>query len=90
MKEKRDDILDIQKDRLNGIYMRAKVFHEKKIPIHISASRNGLKFFYNGEIKELNNDFLMLQERKLGLLPIFLIEIYDIEKFGGNPNGKKD
>lgn len=66
MKEKNYDRNDID-------YRRAKVFFEKKIPIHVSLKSGS---FYNGYILEKPNiDFFILHDRKDGYTPIFYIQL---------------
>ena len=65
---------------------KAKVFSDKKIQVHITK-KNGS--WLNGSITELNADFLMLQELKEGLMPVFFLEIKNIQtltKRGENEN----
>ena len=52
-------------------------FKENKICVHIEKT-NGR--FYNGSILELEGDMLILNDEKLGAIPIYLIEINFIEK----------
>ncbi len=55
---------------------KAKVFSDKCISVHITK-KNGS--WLNGSIKEVNADFLMLQELKEGLMPVFFLEIKNIQ-----------
>lgn len=55
-------------------------FKDNKIAVHIEKG-NGR--FYNGVILEFEGDMLVLDDRKLGAMPIYLIEINYIEKMAG-------
>lgn len=57
---------------------KVKVFSDKKIPVHITK-KNGS--WLNGIIEELNADFFMLQENQDGLMPVFFLEIENVETF---------
>lgn len=74
-KEKRDDEINSE------IFERAKLFFDRKLEVHVSAKRNGFRFFYNGMIKEINPKFIILEEKRDGEVPIQFSEVYDIEKF---------
>lgn len=52
-------------------------FKEHKLSVHI-GKHNGR--FYNGIILEFQGDMLILDDEKLGAIPIYLIEIKFIEK----------
>lgn len=52
-------------------------FQEHKLSVHIEKN-NGR--FYNGLILEFQGDMLILDDEKLGAIPIYLIEIKFIEK----------
>lgn len=52
-------------------------FKDNKIAIHIQK-KNGR--FYNGLILETQGDLIILDDEKLGALPIYFIEIEFIEK----------
>lgn len=52
-------------------------FKEKKIAVHIEKNNSR---FYNGMILEFEGDMLILDDEKLGAIPIYLIEIKFIEK----------
>lgn len=75
---------DDDKIKKDMFYTRCKVFFEKKMPVHISTSRNDLRYWYNGIISEMSADFIILKENKLGELPIFFMEMYDVEKLAEN------
>ncbi len=52
-------------------------FKERKLSVHIEKN-NGR--FYNGIILEFRGDMLILDDEKLGAIPIYLIEIKFLEK----------
>jgi len=58
------------------IIKRAKFFMDKKLVVHISLKNFK---FYNGLIVDINNDFLIIIDEKLGESPVFFNEIYDLE-----------
>lgn len=58
------------------MFKRAKLFFERKIPVHVSMKS---KKFANGEIIEVKADFFIVLDRKLGEFPVFFLEVYDIE-----------
>lgn len=58
-------------------------FKGKNISVHIEKN-NGR--FYNGLILEFQGDMLILDDEKLGAIPIYLIEIKFIEKRMRNDN----
>jgi hypothetical protein len=71
-----------KRDEINSeIFERTKLFFDRKLEVHISCKRNGFRFFYNGIIKEINPKFIILEENRVGEVPIQFSEIYDIEKF---------
>lgn len=59
---------------------RIKIFYEMKIKVHISCTDNK---FYNGFILEINNSkkFLILNDNKLGSLPVMFEDIISIEPY---------
>jgi hypothetical protein len=67
MKE-RDVVLD----------QKIKLFLNMKQLIHVKLKTDT---FYNGTIEEISDDFFMLKDRKIGLVPVFLLEIERIEPF---------
>lgn len=62
----------------NMIKDKALVYSEKKIPVHITKS-NGE--WLNGFIEEVSDDFLMIKEFKKELMPVFFLEIINIETY---------
>ena len=50
-------------------------FHEKEIDIHIILNSGQ---FYNGSIIEESADFFILNDFKLGDVPVFYIEIRNV------------
>lgn len=52
-------------------------FYKNKIPVHIQKKNSR---FYNGLILEYQSDLLILEDEKLGSIPIYFIEIEFIEK----------
>ena len=64
-------------DQETLIHKKVNFFYEKNVAVHISKSNS---WFHNGYIKEINSDFLILADEKEGDMPIFFMEIVDIEK----------
>lgn len=56
---------------------KVRYFFESKIPVHIKKKNT---YFHNGIILELEGDLLILDDKKNGAMPIYLMEIFDIEK----------
>lgn len=71
MEEKKENENDL-------ILKKADFYHKDKQVVHI-VLKNGK--FYNGGIIYVGADFLMLNDRKLGELPVFYLEIHDITPF---------
>jgi len=61
------------------IMKKCKVFLEKNINIHIDRKNN--KGFYNGYVREIKADFIMFEDSKFGLLPVFYSEMFEPEPF---------
>jgi len=59
------------------IRKKAEFFKDKNLAVHISKKNN---WFHNGLIKEINQDFLILVDEIEGEMPIFFIEIIEIQK----------
>lgn len=57
---------------------KARSYNSLGTVVHIKFKRG---YFMRGKITEVSNEFFMLDERKLGTMPIFYIEINDIEPF---------
>ena len=60
-------------------------FKDNKVAVHIQKKNER---FYNGIILEFEGDMLILDDEKLGAIPIYLIEIKFIEKRRKNEKGK--
>lgn len=58
-------------------------FKDNNIVVHIEKNNSR---FYNGLILEFQGDMLILDDEKLGAIPIYLIEIKFIEKRMKNKN----
>lgn len=59
------------------IRKKLEFFKDKNIAIHISK-KNG--WFHNGKILEITGDFFIIDDEKTGAMPIYFIEIKEIEK----------
>ena len=67
--------IDEEKIALN--VTKAKIFLKKKIPVHILKID---REWWNGELQEVRDDFLTINERKKGVHVLFFQEIYSIEQ----------
>lgn len=56
---------------------KARYFLEQKEEVH-ATMKSGL--FYNGFIVEVSSDFFIIDDRKLGKMPVFFFELKNIEK----------
>ena len=56
---------------------KANIFFKEKLPVHIVIKS---KIFYNGLITKLSADYFMIEDRVLGELPVFYVELYSIER----------
>lgn len=56
---------------------KARYFFENKIKIHLKK-KNG--YIHNGLILELEGDLMILDDKKNGAMPIYFLEIFEIEK----------
>lgn len=59
------------------IIKKAEVYKDKNIVVHITL----LSKFYNGKIKFIGDDYLMLEERKLGETIVLFCEVKDIDPY---------
>lgn len=57
---------------------KSKVFFDRDILVHIKK-KNGS--WINGKIDDIRADFIMLNEFKYGLIPVFYAEIFELEKY---------
>ena len=64
-------------------WSKAKFFKDLNWKVHILRT-NG--YFNNGTIECVEADFLLLQEDRKGLMPLFFNEIVDIEKWEDKEN----
>ena len=58
---------------------KAEFFRENDMMIHIVLLNT--KKFFNGKVLNVNNDLLLLNDKKLGKIPIYYQEIYSIDKY---------
>lgn len=56
---------------------RVKYFYKNKTPVHITK-KNG--FFFNGLILEFSLDLIIIDDLKVGAMPIYFEEILEITK----------
>jgi hypothetical protein len=57
---------------------KIKVFFDRSLPIHV-VLKDGE--WLNGYIEEMKADFFMINEFEKGIMPVFFIEIHDVDKF---------
>lgn len=55
-------------------------FYKQQTYVHITTKKDR---FYNGQIVEVSADFFIIHDRVLGELPVFFLEIEDVEPFDG-------
>ena len=60
------------------LYTKANFFKEKNILVHITVGTPSIKF-YNGNLIEVNQNFIILNDEKLGSMPIFFSDMLEIE-----------
>ncbi len=56
---------------------KVRYFFENKILVHIKKKNT---YFHNGLILELEGDLLILDDERDGSMPIYFLEILEIEK----------
>lgn len=56
---------------------KAQYYFEKKQAVHITLQNKGE--FYNGDIINCEADFILMDVWGKGEIPVFFIEIFDIE-----------
>ena len=64
-------------DKQLVIQKKCEFFHKGKIAVHIKKE-NG--YFHNGLILEVQGDLLIIDDRKNGAMPIYFMEIKEVEK----------
>jgi hypothetical protein len=64
---------------------KAAHYKEKNLAVHIILKN---KRWLNGRITELGAEFIMLREKKLGDMPIFFMEMEEIEPYDDKTRGK--
>lgn len=71
-----------QTDKNNLIKLKAKVFFEKKIPVHVSITTDDNKrFYFNGKIKELKPDYFVVMDSIFGKSIIFYSQVFLIDRY---------
>ena len=81
MDDKNESQKNIEQNKI-----RVKAFYDSKLSVHINL-KDGT--WLNGEIIDLSKkDFFLIQERKRGKLPVFYMDIFDIDKL--EPRGDED
>jgi len=68
---------DEMKEASSLIQQKVKIFLEKDIPVHVTMFN---KTFYNGKVMgPFNSDYFMLEDIVLGEMPIFFVQVQDVE-----------
>ena len=74
---------------MDEVKRRIQVFFDKEIPVHIVTNSDS---WINGFITEVGADFFMVNDRKMGEIPLFFLDIHILETFDGDysslPRGK--
>lgn len=75
------------------LYAKAKAYCQLSIPVHLTLTRireDGQHAWCNGRIVEVKNDFFMLEENVDGLMPVFFLEVLNIEIYREKSRGKDE
>jgi|TARA_Y100000296_G_scaffold80134_1_gene105088 prenyltransferase beta subunit len=67
----------MNEQELTILKKKTEYFFENKIPVHIKK-HNG--YFHNGLILELESDLFILDDEKNKAMPIYYMEVLEIEK----------
>jgi hypothetical protein len=68
---------DYENEQLEIIKNKINVFKETEIAIHLFLKDGQWR---RGEIKEVYDDYFMLDERIMGRIPIFFVDISGVDK----------
>ena len=66
-------------DEVLIVKQKTQFFYNSQIPVHVTYKNSAS--WKNGTIKDMSADFFMLDEREEGLIPIFFLEIKNIEEY---------
>ena len=61
----------------NETKKRCKFFLDRNTKVHIKSGES----FYNGLIKEIDNEKVIFEDRVLGIIPLFFSEIKLVEPY---------
>ena len=64
--------------KINLFFDKATLYKDLQIKVHLTMY-NG--FVYNGMITEVEPDFFLLDDHRKGIMPVFFLELVDIEKW---------
>lgn len=73
-----DDIKREEKENVDEILLKLQFYQTEKIKVHILLNS---KRFYNGYVIRVNDGLLVLNDSKLGVVPIPLTGIFKVEKY---------
>ncbi len=71
-------------EKIVFFFNKSNAFSQSKIKVHIVLT-NGR--WYNGSITDIRPQFIMLNEREDGMMPIFYTEMHSISKMEERKNG---
>ena len=69
------------------IKKRAQFFLDNNQPVHIQTNKIT---WYNGYITDVRSDFIMINDFKLGEMPVFFMEIVTVDKYTDNSELNKE
>jgi len=69
------------------IKKKLEYFYKNQTKIHIKKKNN---YFHNGKILELAGDLIIFDDEKTGAMPIYFLEIFEIEKRKGHKNNQME
>lgn len=64
-------------ERDETIRKKLEFYFSQNIAVHIKKKNN---WFHNGKLKSINSDHCILIDEKEGEMPIFFVEIFEIQK----------
>ena len=67
----------MNEQELTILRKKTRYFFENKIPVHVKKKNT---YFHNGMILELEGDLFVLDDERDGAMPIYYLEVLEIEK----------
>lgn len=65
-----------EQDTINS--KKINYYYNEKIEVHITLKNDR---FFNGLIEYVGVDFFLINDRKLGKIPVYFVELDDIEPY---------